>query len=828
MRMPTGIEYRFFANGSLPTPEMTLGDRALQTVPIPTEGSGTYNEILMKSALLGADVDGVFLPSPMELLDAALPDLGDFPGNRYAICYDLVPFLYADIYLTNATLRSWYTRRLRNIRNADFVFAISESTRQDSILHLGIPGDRVINIGAGVSSFFRPESPEETIAWRARFAEKFAIDRPFVLYTGGEDWRKNIEGLVTAFAMIPADLRRDFQLVVACKMTAWGGEKLKKQAADLGLPADAIVLTGFVTDEELRALYSLCELFVFPSVYEGFGLPIVEAMACGAPAITGDNSSLKEIVTSPELLFDSRSPTSIASRLESVLRNDSLRARLRLEAPAYAAGFTWDAVAEKVHAVLEQAPSRPAHSFALARYRKEGEVATVAKPTLAFFSPLRPQRSGISDYSEELMPALGEYYNLDLYVDDGYSPLPESTQGRRLHRGGMFDSIVSMRRQDYRSALYQMGNNVIHGYMYALLRRFTGITVLHDYALCGMIRHVEQTRPYLGIRLRDELSHSYGRERADEILSEITRGKVSIGDLPAMGVYGNRRIFTRSVGVIVHNRWAYDQAVKDHGNDCEHIALIPMLVLPVSLDALPDEKQRLRRKWDVPEDATVFASFGFISESKRPFAVLDAFRRLLAEQPEVFLIFVGAIELTEDFNAEIAKRGLNDRVRVTGFVADIAAFNELLRLTDVCVALRYPSNGETSAALMRILIHGKPAIVTDIGSFAEFPDDVVHKLPTPDQGDEVGRLAAAFHLLATDTDYRDGLGRRAVAYMQREHAPEHCARLYRDFIETVMDDPRTRPRLLADYAARELAKIGSSDDPAALLAPFQSIFAPQG
>ena len=827
---PGDVDYLLFANSSLPKPDLELrNESSLWTIPVDREASSAYNELLIKTAILSADVDAVFLPSPIETVGCVMPDFAGFPTSVYAVCYDLIPFIFADSYLTDPGVRSLYTHRLRNLRNADFIFAISESTRQDTIRYLGTAPERVLNIGAGVSPFFTPIPSSDQDNWLKYLADKFGVTKSFILYTGGEDWRKNIEGLVNAFSVLPPALKQEYQLVVACRMSKHGEDQLHRQARDLGLDSAALILTNFISDEELRALYSVCSLFVFPSFYEGFGLPLVEAMACGAPAITANNSSLVEIVSQPELLFDPRNPASMADRIQRVLENSDLRHRLATEAVSAVSKFRWDAVVQRVRCVLEAPPVPFRQTFDLARPRMDigdqSKSESETQETIAFFSPFRPLQSGISDYSEEIIPSLAAYYDLDLCVDDGYSPQVALSGSQRFIRPVGFERDVYTRRRGYKTVLYQMGNSRFHAYMYSLLRRYAGITILHDYNLCGMINQAWQEQPQWGISLPTELTHSLGKTRAEEVLGSIEAGNLSVGDLPSQGIFGNRRIFTRSLGVIVHNQWSFDKAIEDSRDCGTPIALIPPVMPPAVLDGGPEQIRLLRRKWNIPEDAFVYASCGIVATTKRPYAVLDAFREQLAELPHAFLIFVGSVEMGPmNFEAEISRRGLTNHVRISGFV-DVPTFNEYLCLSDVCVTLRYPSNGETSGALIRMLVHAKPSIVTDIGSFADFPDEVVHKLPTPDKGDEVGELRRAFHLMATNEEYRTGLGRRAVEYMHREHAPERCARLYADFIEQVMRDPRTRQRLLADRTGRELARAvpESREYSEALFAPFQAI-----
>ena len=135
----------------------------------------------------------------------------------------------------------------------------------------------------------------------------------FLLYVGGDDARKNMEGTIRAYARLPAPLRSEHQLVIACRIGPLRRFELGTFAASLGIGGDEIELTGFVTDQELAALYRACELFIFPSLYEGAGLPILEAMSCDAPVAASNTSSIPELLGDLEATFDPADPADIAA-----------------------------------------------------------------------------------------------------------------------------------------------------------------------------------------------------------------------------------------------------------------------------------------------------------------------------------------------------------------------------------------------------------------------------------------------------------------------------------------------------------------------------------
>ncbi|MCF4967338.1 glycosyltransferase [Nostoc sp. CMAA1605] len=791
--------FELYANATLSEPSLNRNLFPYNSINYPYIGSCKTNDLLLKTTLTSSDADIVLIPSPMEGLECTIPNYTNFSKKIFVICYDLIPFIFSDRYLNDENVRSLYMKRLKNVQNADFIFSISESTRQDLIKHLNIEPDKVLNVSGGVSSFFTPISISEHSSWLKTFGHQFGIHKKFILYTGGEDWRKNIEGLVTAFSKLPKHLREDYQLVIACKVSNLFATEIRNLAARVKI-SQSLILTNYITDEELRALYSTCSLFVFPSFYEGFGLPLLEAISCGAPAIASNNSSLPEIVGSSEQLFDPHSPHDIARSMQTVLLNEEFRLKITENALYQAAQFSWQSVAQKMLDVFQEHQPLNRISICFNRIKTSEQ-----KPQIAFFSPFPPAKSGIADYSQDLVPSLQQYCNLDLY-EDGY--LLEADVVNRILPHTKFEA--KLESQGYEGIIYQIGNSSYHCNMFSKLMRYSGISVLHDYYLGGLINYMDTQCPELGVKLSQELEHCYGTDKGTELFKLIKRGKLNIHKkLPEEKIYLNRRVFTRSIGVVLHSKWACNRAIKEFEDDNHNIIHIPQLVpeFVCNEESFTLESQSL----GIPDDSFIVAAFGFISSTKRPLEILHAFKKYITNQPKAYLVFVGGTDYVGSINIEreIEKLGLGNQVKITGYVS-MSDFYRYIEISDICLNLRYPFNGESSASLLRILSVGKPTVVTDIGSFADFPDNVVHKIPQPHHSDEVNEIVKALILLTENEEYRHSLSHNSSEYIAKEHSPERCARLYSDFIQQVIKSPQAKQKLLTDYVGRELAKLDTS------------------
>ncbi len=250
--------------------------------------------------------------------------------------YDLIPLRYPAHSTARARLLIRWTTRLA-LRAARHVIAISDFTRRDFMAEFGLASERITAIPLAADPVFKPQPPEAIVAVR----RKYNLPERFALYLGSNKPHKNLVRLVAAWD--DCGLRiGDCGLVIA---GAWDPRypgarnlaNLQPPAANFQLP----IWLGPVPEADLPALYSAASAFVFPSLYEGFGLPVLEALACGAPVICSNTSSLPEVAGDATLLVDPANAMALADALWRVLSDDQLRDDLRRRGLAQAARFSW-------------------------------------------------------------------------------------------------------------------------------------------------------------------------------------------------------------------------------------------------------------------------------------------------------------------------------------------------------------------------------------------------------------------------------------------------------------------------------------------------------
>ena len=303
--------------------------------------------------------DVIHIPSLFEGYgDDAVASVGAFTsGYKTAVTlHDLIPLLDQTSYLPNDTIRDYYFRKIESLKRSGLLLAISESSRLEAINALNWPAERIINTSEGSDAHFKVQ--EITLERRAQVRERYGISRKMVMYApGGFDSRKNFDGLMRAYALLPATLRAEHQLVIASRLSKSPHDdsraKLHVWRTQAGLAEDELVLTDFVPDDDLVTLYNMAQLFVFPSKHEGFGLPPLEAMACGAPTLGSNTSSLPEVIGWDEALFDPLSPESMADKMAQALQDDAFRMQLKAHALQQVKKFSWDTSAQSAIKALE-------------------------------------------------------------------------------------------------------------------------------------------------------------------------------------------------------------------------------------------------------------------------------------------------------------------------------------------------------------------------------------------------------------------------------------------------------------------------------------------
>lgn len=305
-------------------------------------------EIVREAALDALDADVIHVSSVFEgYVDNSVTSVPEVRRTPTLVTlYDMIPLMNPGTYLDpDPDYRNAYMEKVAHIQRADAVVAISASSAEEARRIAGLPADRVFEISTGCDAIFRPLAGSDPA--RSQVREKFGIAGEFVLYTGGSDERKNLVRLVQAYAALPAELRRGIPLVFAGRTHAPHVAQLCELGEELGLPEGSLHFTGYVTDAELVALYNECLLFVFASWHEGFGLPVLEAMACGAAVLASDASSIKEIATERSALFDPLDVDSIKHTLAHFLGNRDALLPLKQYSLQRAQAFSWDLVADR-------------------------------------------------------------------------------------------------------------------------------------------------------------------------------------------------------------------------------------------------------------------------------------------------------------------------------------------------------------------------------------------------------------------------------------------------------------------------------------------------
>ena len=717
--------------------------------------------------------------------------------------YDLIPLKLNEHYLQESPLwmRQGYRHVTELIRQADHIVAISEHTRKDIHELLGVDLERISVAYAGPSAI-AALTPRRSIA--DELHRQFNLSGEFILTVSGVDYRKNLGRMLKSYSLLDPELRQRYPFVVVCRLLPAEEEGLRRKTESLGI-ADQVVFTNYLSDEELAVLYATATVQFFPSIYEGFGMPVLDAMHFGLPVITSPVTSLPEVAGEAAVFVDPFDAADMARALTQVLEDEALRERMRERGLKRARTFCWEDTAQVFYEVYQEICQPRTRLTSLPAWKSR--VSNMER--LALVSPLPPQRSGIADFSCDLMRALREHLPVTAFVASDVlqrvrgkveGPVEPITNLPHLFHSGGVDAV-----------LYQVGNNnAFHGFLLPYLVAIPGVIELHDGILHGLV-YSSKIRSGSEQNYVHELSYAHGRSGY-----EHARNVIKGWEPPALySMAANRRVVNHAAGLIVHNTWTARSAAS-HGTN------LPIEVInhPVTEaeTASHFDRQQARRELGLAQETLMLATFGRLERNKRLEVILRVFSQLRDEFSSARLFLVGKLAPSStDFNIPklIQDLGIADSVNVTGYV-ERSRFVTYMAATDIALNLRYPHAGETSGTLVRLLSAGIPTITSNVGAFVEFPDHCCWKVDV--DATEERLLLAYLSRLAEDESLRRQMSVNAVTFAERKIPTwKESAPIYLDFIkESLSAQAALLPRVeTLDKACDSVYSLGarSSDVP---------------
>lgn len=400
---------------------------------------------------------------------------------------------------------------------------------------------------------------------------------------------------------------------------------------------------------------------------------------------------------------------------------------------------------------------------------------------LAFFTPLNPQKSGIADYSEELLPYLAKDAEIDLYVEQDVTPTnPTITENFAWYPFTQFE--CNQQQHPYDLCLYQMGNNMdCHRYMDAFIQKYPGVVTLHDYVLHHFYAAMfaEENRYDEYAAAMQKYYGDLGGRIAAKFKQEI-RSDYVYYQLPFY-----QCVVNPSLGTIVHSAYVKNKLLQY--DPSYQVELIPMGIIPPELEHF--NRTVLREKFQLPQDRFIVSSLGFIIAGKRLRELLQAFAAFVRDVPDALCLLVGQESPDFPIRELVQKLNLKNNVIITGYVP-YQSYLEYIALSDVCVNLRYPTVRASSANILKIMAFAKPVLVSDVCELLDIPDNCCMKIPLNEAEEE--KILKALHTLYQEPEQRNILGTQARNFVVEQHSMQQAADKYLTFCEKILEQQSKR------------------------------------
>jgi len=347
-------KYVFLRVKDRPPPILRLPPKfKYEFVDIPSMFEDHLNVLRDKVALhkivYDHNLDVVHFPSPFELKIHF--DLKQYNPRSILTVHDLTPLFFGDLLFKGRykLLKHLYSYLAGSIHRAGHIIAVSGNTRDDLLEKMNIPEEKISVIYEAAEKVYRPINDKDVLSDIRR---KYNLPENFILYVGGFSPHKNLEALLHVIVLLKLEYHLDMALVVAGKKDEVYYPALKLQTENLGI-SNRVIFTDYVPSEDLAAFYSMASVFALPSLYEGFGLPLVEAMSCGAPCAASDTSSLPEIARDAAVFFNPKIVVEMAEIIHQVLASEEIEKKKKKKGLRRAMDFSWDKCARETMEIYQ-------------------------------------------------------------------------------------------------------------------------------------------------------------------------------------------------------------------------------------------------------------------------------------------------------------------------------------------------------------------------------------------------------------------------------------------------------------------------------------------
>jgi glycosyltransferase involved in cell wall biosynthesis len=418
---------------------------------------------------------------------------------------------------------------------------------------------------------------------------------------------------------------------------------------------------------------------------------------------------------------------------------------------------------------------------------------------VAFFTPVSPQKTGIADYSEqEMLPHLSRFCDIDIFIDKNVTPSNKNLiKDFNIYPYSDFPALET----NYDIPIYQMGNNLLHKFVYDTLIQYPGIVVLHDIFLHGFLWNVSLAQGDAN-KYIDTFEYCYGKKGA-----KIAQIAVSTGVFPEFEYPLIKKIIDKSLGVVSHSNYGI-KLIMEENRDSITKKINQPYTIPDPGRAV--DHQQIKSVLDLSGFYPIISSFGFIFSHKRYNIILKAFRRFLAFYPNAMLVLVG--EDMMDLRKRISDLGLEKSVFISGYMPHNKV-QQYLDVSDFCINLRYPTAGETSRSVLQIMASQKPVIVSDVGWFSELPDNACLKVCIDNSEEEI--LLQYMIALTSNEGLKNTIGKNAQNFVIKDHDPEKISHDFFSFLKNCVDCDEC----IVNTISRGLSELGISENESLLFKP---------